>query len=124
LLARQPVWPKQRYSVLAGFVEAGESLEDCVVREIGEEVGLAVRDVRYLGNQPWPFPRSLMVGFTAVADRDAPLLLSDGEIEEALWVPRARVVEVLAAGGHVPGFGLPGGVSIARHMVEAWAQAS
>ncbi|HEX5407423.1 MAG TPA: NAD(+) diphosphatase [Pseudonocardiaceae bacterium] len=123
LLARQPSWPRNRYSVLAGFVEAGESLEDCVEREIGEEVGLAVRDVRYLGNQPWPFPRSLMIGFTAIADRSAPLLLADGEIAEAKWVSRERVQAALAEGGAADGFGLPGGVSIARHMVEAWAQA-
>ncbi len=93
LLARQPSWPAQRYSVLAGFVEAGEPLEDCVVREIGEEVGIEVRDVRYLGNQPWPFPRSLMIGFTAVADSSAPLTLADGEIAEAHWV----LVEAWAA---------------------------
>ena len=123
LLARQPSWPKQRYSVLAGFVEAGETLEDCVVREIAEEVGVAVRDVRYLGNQPWPFPRSLMIGFTAVADRAAPLTLADGEIEEAHWVSRDRVRAAVAAGGAVDGFGLPGGISIARAMVEAWAAA-
>jgi NAD+ diphosphatase len=123
LLARQPSWPKQRFSVLAGFVEAGESLEDCVVREIAEEVGLHVHDVRYLGNQPWPFPRSLMIGFTAVADRSAPLTLADGEIEEAHWVSRDRVRAAVAAGGAVDGFGLPGGISIARAMVEAWAAA-
>ncbi len=122
LLARQPSWPESRYSVLAGFVEAGESLEDCVEREIGEEVGLAVRDIRYLGNQPWPFPRSLMVGFTAVADRSAPLVLADGEIAEARWVSRDQVRAALA--GEPVGFALPGGVSIARHMVEAWARAS
>ncbi len=122
LLARQPSWPPNRYSVLAGFVEAGESLEDCVVREIGEEVGLAVRDVRYLGNQPWPFPRSLMIGFTAVADRSAAVALSDGEIAEARWVSR-DVLRRLLAGERVDGLGLPGGVSIARHMVEAWAAA-
>jgi NAD+ diphosphatase len=123
LLARQPSWPQGRYSVLAGFVEAGESLEDCVVREIGEEAGIQVRDVRYLGNQPWPFPRSLMVGFTAVADPAEPLRPADGEIEEAHWVSRERVKEVLAAGGTVEGLGLPGGISIARHMIEAWAAA-
>jgi len=114
MAARQPSWPRNRFSVLAGFVEAGESLEDCVVREIGEEVGLRVRDVRYLGNQPWPFPRSLMIGFTAVADRSAPLTLADGEIEEAHWVSRARVREAIAAGGALDDFGLPGGISIAQ----------
>lgn len=123
LLARQPSWPAGRYSVLAGFVEAGETLEDCVVREIGEEVGLAVRDVRYLGNQPWPFPRSMMIGFAAVGDRHAPLTPADGEIEEAHWVSRARVLEAVEAGGAVDGFGLPGGISIARQMVESWAYA-
>ncbi len=72
LLARQPTWPARRFSILAGFVEAGESLETCVVREIKEEVGVDVRDVRYLGSQPWPFPRSVMIGFAAVGDPDAP----------------------------------------------------
>lgn len=124
LLARQPSWPPDRYSVLAGFVEAGESLEDCVVREIAEEVGLTVREVRYLGNQPWPFPRSLMLAFTAVADRSAPLRLADGEIEAARWVSRAEVRAVLAAGGAYEGLGLPSGVSIARHMLQAWARPS
>lgn len=124
LLARQPSWPPDRFSVLAGFVEAGESLEDCVEREIGEEVGLAVRDVRYLGNQPWPFPRSLMIGYTATADRNAPLLLADGEIEEARWISRDMIRRAIETGeGIGAGFGLPGGVSIARHMVAAWAAA-
>lgn len=121
LLARQPSWPAHRYSVLAGFVEAGESFEDCVVREIAEEVGQHVRDVRYLGNQPWPFPRSLMIGFAAVGDRSVPFELSDGEIAEAIWVSRDRVRAALA--GEDVGFRLPGGVSIARRMVEAWAAA-
>lgn len=131
LLARQPSWPEGRYSVLAGFVEAGESLEDCVVREISEEVGLDVSDVRYLGNQPWPFPRSLMIGFSAVADPDVPVRPADGEIEQARWVSRERVREVLEADGGdgggisggdgVGGIALPGGISIARQMVESWA---
>jgi NAD+ diphosphatase len=118
LLARGANWPENRFSVLAGFVEAGESLEECVRREIAEEVGVEVRDVRYLGNQPWPFPRSLMIGFAAVADPSAPLKLADGEIEEARWVDRAEVRAALAGEGPL---GLPGLVSIAGQMLVAWA---
>jgi NAD+ diphosphatase len=121
LLARQPTWPADRYSILAGFLEAGESLEACVAREVAEEVGLAVHSVRYLGSQPWPFPRSIMIGFSAVADPKAPLKLADGEIEDAKWVAKAQVRQALAAGGALPGLILPGGVSIANRMLEAWA---
>jgi NAD+ diphosphatase len=126
LLARQPVWPQGRFSVLAGFVEAGESLEACVLREIHEEVGVAVRDVAYLGSQSWPFPRSLMVGFSAVADAGAPLRPADGEIAEAMWVTRDRIRAAMAEGdwnGDGPGLKLPGRVSIARAMLESWAAA-
>ncbi|MEV8613275.1 NAD(+) diphosphatase [Amycolatopsis sp. NPDC051373] len=134
LLARQPVWPTGRYSVLAGFVEAGESLEGCVSREIREEVGASVTDIRYLGSQPWPFPRSIMLGFTARADRSAPLVPADGEIEEALWVSRDEVRAAFrnSAGGEAvptPIAGgaseiiLPGNSSIARVMLKAWADA-
>ena len=73
LIARQPVWPAGRFSVLAGFVEAGESLEACVARELHEEVGAEVTEIRYLGSQAWPFPRSLMIGFHALADPEVPL---------------------------------------------------
>jgi NAD+ diphosphatase len=126
LLARQPVWPAGRFSVLAGFVEAGESLEACVIREIHEEVGVTVREVGYLGSQAWPFPRSLMVGFHALADRDAPLVPADGEIAEAKWVSRAELREALGRGdwGGEPGerpLLLPGRVSIARSMLDSWA---
>jgi NAD+ diphosphatase len=121
LLARGTAWPPGRMSVLAGFVEAGESLEDCVVREISEEVGVAVREVRYLGNQPWPFPRSLMIGFAAVADHDAPLALADGEIAEAHWISKTQVRAILA--GEDTSFKLPGGPSIANVMVKSWAAA-
>ncbi|CAM4001495.1 NAD(+) diphosphatase [Kibdelosporangium persicum] len=126
LLARQPVWPKGRYSVLAGFVEAGESLEACVAREICEEVGVDVADIRYLGSQPWPFPRSLMLGFAASADPSQPTKLSDGEIEEAHWVSRDVVREALAAEDEGRDFwlGLPGPTSIARRMLESWAHPS
>jgi NAD+ diphosphatase len=136
LLARQPIWPAGRYSVLAGFVEAGESLEACVVREIREEVGASVSGVRYLGSQPWPFPRSIMLGFTARADRSLPLVPADGEIEEALWVSRDEV-RTAFANSVVRGEGskptpiadgkaeiiLPGNSSIARVMLKAWADA-
>ncbi|WP_027942249.1 NAD(+) diphosphatase [Amycolatopsis taiwanensis] len=129
LLARQPVWPPGRYSVLAGFVEAGESLENCVTREIREEAGAEVWDVRYLGSQPWPFPRSIMLGFAARADASRPLTPADGEIEDARWVPRADVRAAFeGAGEAVPLTGggtmiLPGTSSIARVMLEAWAYA-
>lgn len=122
LLARQPIWPPARYSVLAGFVEAGESLEACVAREIREEVGIDVADIRYLGSQPWPFPRSIMVGFAAVAvDRTAELVPADGEIEEARWVTRDEVRAALAE--DQPDLKLPGETSIAYQMVKGWAEA-
>lgn len=133
LLARQPIWPPGRYSVLAGFVEAGESLEVCVAREIEEEVGVVAHDVRYLGSQPWPFPRSLMIGFAAVADRAAPLHPAAGEIEDPRWVHRDEVRAALAhtgeslftangRGGQPPtDLLLPGMVSIAGRMISSWA---
>ena len=125
LLARQQAWPPYMYSILAGFVEAGESFETCVTREIKEEVGLDVREVRYLGSQPWPFPRSVMIGFTAVGDPDAPLTFSDGEIAEAHWFTRSDVREALAHGDWTSPEGarllLPGSISIARTILVSWA---
>lgn len=121
VLARQPSWPTGRVSVLAGFTEAGESLEATVVREIGEEVGLLVDDVQYLGSQPWPFPRSLMVGFAARADGSAVPVPRAGEIESARWFHRDEIRELLAAGGSANGVILPSEVSIARRMIEGWA---
>ncbi len=135
LLARQQTWPERMFSILAGFVEAGESLERCVQREILEEVGVDLHDIRYLGSQPWPMPRSLMLGFTAIADPDQPLVFSDGEIGEAHWFTRDEVRAALAAGawGSVVGTTsadaaehrllLPGSISIARTIVESWAAA-
>lgn len=129
LLARQHTWREGMYSILAGFVEAGESLEACVVREMREEVGLEVRDVRYLGSQPWPFPRSLMLGFAAIADPDQPLVFHDGEIAEAHWFTRAEVRTALDHGDWTTRRSdarlfLPGSISIARGIVESWAAAA
>ncbi len=130
LLGRQPSWPLGRFSVLAGFVEAGESLEGCVEREVAEEVGVHVRDIHYLGSQPWPFPRSIMIGFEATADPSEGLLPRDGEIAEAYWYSKQQVREALALGewtgrpdepaDPVPLL-LPGSVSIARRMLQSWA---
>lgn len=122
LLARQPIWPAGRFSVLAGFVEAGESLEACVRREILEEVGVVVDDVRYLGSQPWPFPRSIMIGFAAVGDPAAPVRPADGEIEQARWFTRDEVLTAMATEDSPDAaFVLPGQTSIARQMLAGWA---
>ena len=127
VLARQAVWPERMFSLLAGFVEAGESFETCVAREIREEIGLHVRDVRYLGSQPWPFPRSLMVGFHAVGDPDEDFSFNDGEIAEAAWFTRDEVRAALAAGDWSSASEsrllLPGSISIARVIIESWAEA-
>lgn len=115
LLGRQPAWPSGRVSVFAGFVEAGESLEQAVHREIDEEVGLALGQIRYLGSQPWPFPRSLMAGFTARATASA-LRIDHGEIESAQWFARDELSEALQAGT----VALPSPTSIAFRMIGLW----
>lgn len=128
VLARQTVWPPKLFSLIAGFVEAGEAFETCVVREVAEEIGLTVTDVRYLGSQPWPFPRSLMVGFEAVADPDEPFAFRDGEIAEADWFTRDEVRAALQAGDWSSRSDsrllLPGTISIAREIIESWAYES
>jgi len=117
LLGSNALWEQHRFSLLAGFVEPGESLEAAVVREIGEEAGLAVDRVEYAGSQPWPFPASLMLGFTArVASGTVPAAAKpDGvEILELRWFTREELVAAL------PEVGLPGGISIARWLLERW----
>jgi NAD+ diphosphatase len=125
VLARQTAWPQRLFSLLAGFVEAGESFESCVAREVAEEVGLAVTDVEYLGSQPWPFPRSLMVGFHAIGDPEQEFVFHDGEIAEAAWFTRADVREALEHGDWSSESSsrllLPGSISIAREIIESWA---
>lgn len=115
LLGHNPAWPQRRYSALAGFVEPGESLESAVRREVLEEVGVVVGDVEYLGSQPWPFPASLMLGFTARAVD--PTVRADGvEITDARWFTREQLAAAVTSGEVVP----PGGISIARRLVEHW----
>ena len=125
VLARQTVWPPRLFSLLAGFVEAGESFESCVVREVAEEVGLDVTEVTYLGSQPWPFPRSLMVGFHAVGDPEQPFAFRDGEIAEAAWFTRDEIRAALGEGDwsstSESRLLLPGSISIAREIIESWA---
>lgn len=125
LLARGVQWPPGRLSVLAGFVEAGESAEAAVVREVAEEVGVAVRDVRYVASQPHPFPASLMLGFTAELDGDPTLRPDPGEIAEAGWFTRAEVRRAVDWGAEPPdGAGplraLPSHMSIARQLIDGW----
>ncbi|HYN75309.1 MAG TPA: NAD(+) diphosphatase [Candidatus Limnocylindria bacterium] len=116
LLARNPRWPERRFSTLAGFVEPGEPVERTVVREVREEVGLDVVDVTYLGSQPWPFPSSLMLGFTALAPDPAALEVDGEEICEARWFTREELAACVTTGEVL----LPGDVSIARRLVEHW----
>ncbi|QVQ54811.1 NAD(+) diphosphatase [Spiractinospora alimapuensis] len=116
LLAHNAQWPDgRRYSILAGFVEAGESLEQAVVREVAEEVGVAVTEPTYLGSQPWPFPRSLMLGYTARAVGDAPRTDHE-EINQIRWFSRKELREATLSGEVL----LPGSVSIARKLIEHW----
>lgn len=115
LLGRQSSWAPGRVSVFAGFVEMGESLEQAVHREMAEEVALDLTDVAYLGSQPWPFPRSLMVGFRARAAQTG-FTAAEGEIEDARWFTIAQLRASLASGEIT----LPPHTSIARRMIEAW----
>jgi len=105
LLARSPHFAPGVYSTIAGFVEPGESLEETVIREVREEVGVEVANVRYFGSQPWPFPNSLMIGFVAdYASGD--LRLQEGEIEDAGWFTSDTLP------------GLPSRYSIARRLID------
>ena len=115
LLGRQAGWPEAAYSTLAGFVEPGESLEEAVAREVLEEVGITVRSVRYHSSQPWPFPTSIMLGFTAQATTRE-LRLDPMEISDAVWLNRAELRAAVADGS----LRLPTEISIARRLVDDW----
>ena len=121
VLGRQASWPEGRFSTLAGFVEPGESAEQAVVREVEEEAGVAVTDVTYVTSQPWPFPSSLMLAFTARADGDVVPVGVDGELAEVRWFSRD---EVRAAGtwGSRGRLQTPSSVSVAWHLINGWSE--
>jgi len=109
LLGRQPHWPPGRYSALAGFVEPGESLEEAVAREVSEEAGVEVADIRYQSSQPWPFPTSLMLGFTATYAGGEPAV-RDAELEDVRWFTAADLDRIQ----------LPPPLAIARRLIDGW----
>ena len=118
LLGRQPRFPPKRLSTLAGFVEPGESIEEAVAREVMEEAGVAVRDVSYVGSQPWPFPSSLMIGCHAHA-LSAELTVDHTELEEADWFTRAEVAAAME-GDEDGRFIAPPPQAIAHHLIKWW----
>ncbi len=131
LLGRQASWPAGMFSALAGFIDHGESIEDAVRREVGEEAGIAVREIRYHSSQPWPFPASLMIGCHALAETSA-IDFDEFEMDDVRWFTRAEVLEALAGpaasivGDPARGgaLSLPGPTAIAHTLVRAWADAA
>ncbi len=115
LLGRNRAWPPGRWSTLAGFCEPGETLEDAVRREVDEEVGVRVGEVRYFGSQPWPLPASLMLGFTGRA-LSTDIDVDGAEIEEARWWTRAD----FEAAGRSGELVVPRGISISSSLIETW----
>jgi NAD+ diphosphatase len=127
LLGRGADWGPGRYSTLAGFVEPGESLEAAVSREVFEEVGVRIRDVRYVASQPWPFPSSLMLGFSARVDGDPTITLDPVEMADAHWFSRDDVARAAAwvDGGTAPDEdarlrGVSPKLSISRYLIDCW----
>lgn len=105
LMASSPRFPSKFYSVLAGFVEPGETLEECVKREVREEVGIEVKNIKYFGSQPWPFPDSLMIGFTAEYE-SGEIMADQNEVTDAGWFARDKIPRI------------PPSISIARKLID------
>jgi NAD+ diphosphatase len=128
LLGRQASWPSGRYSALAGFVEPGEALEEAVAREVREEAGVIVGRPRYVASQPWPFPASLMLGFTAPYE-SGEAEIRDDELQDVRWFERAELEEAAGAPDKddwgTPGdpggpLRLPPSLAIARRLIDGW----
>ena len=116
LLGHQPVWPEGRFSTFAGFLEPGETFEQCVAREVLEESGVSVRAITYLGSQPWPFPASIMMAFDAITDFPETARPDGVEISEVKWFTRDQFKTEAKAGTLL----LPPTISVARKMIERW----
>jgi NAD+ diphosphatase len=116
LLGHQPVWPEGRFSTFAGFLEPGETFEQCVSREVFEESGVRVSEIKYLGSQPWPFPASIMIAFEAVTDNPEVAKGDGEEITEVKWFSRTELKAAAAEGSLL----LPPSISVARKMIEGW----
>ena len=114
LLGRQKIWQDGLYSTLAGFVETGETIEHAVAREVYEEAGIIVKNIIYQHSQPWPFPASLMLGFTAEASTKS-IKLNDAELEDAQWFTRNEMLNF-----EVQGNSLPRKVSVSRRLIDDW----
>jgi NAD+ diphosphatase len=120
LVGRQPQFPPRRYSALAGCIEPGESIEGAVAREIMEEAGIKVSEVRYVGSQPWPFPSTLMMACLATAASDE-ILLDTTELEDAMWVDAGQVEAALAGDADAP-FIAPPSFAIAHSLLVQWLE--
>jgi len=119
LLGRQAIWPEGRFSCFAGFLEPGETFEQCVQREVFEEAGLSVREINYLGSQPWPFPASVMISFEAITDFPESARADGEEIVAIKWLTRGELKAEVSAGTLL----LPPDMSVSRKMIDRWLSA-